>query len=81
LERAGIPTALLVNLVPIAARVGAPRIVPTRGIPFPAGDPSLDPAAERAWRRRLLETALVAVSTEVHKPTVFDPAVVPVSRA
>lgn len=64
------------NLVPIAARVGAPRIVPTRGIPFPAGDPSLDPEAERAWRRRLLETALVAVSTEVHKPTVFDPALV-----
>ena len=69
------------NLVPIAARVGAPRIVPTRGIPFPAGDPSLDPAAERAWRRRLLETALVAVSTEVHKPTVFDPAAVPASPA
>ena len=64
------------NLVPIAARVGAPRIVPTRGIPFPAGDPSLDPVSERAWRRRLLETALVAVSTEVHKPTVFDPALV-----
>jgi glycine reductase len=70
-----------VNLVPIAARVGAPRIVPTRGIPFPAGDPTLDPAAERAWRRRLLETALVAVSTEVHKPTVFDPALVPTGQA
>ena len=69
------------NLVPIAAGVGAPRIVPTRGIPFPAGDPSLDPAAERAWRRRLLETALVAVSTEVHKPTVFDPALVPSTTA
>jgi len=48
--------------------------VPTRGIPYPTGDPSLDPAAERAWRRRLLETALEAVSTAVHKPTVFDPA-------
>lgn len=51
--------------------------MPTRGIPFPAGDPSLDPKAEKAWRRRLLETALVAVSTEVHKPTIFDPALVP----
>ena len=69
------------NLVPIAVRVGAPRIVPTRGIPFPAGDPSLERAAERAWRRRLLETALVAVSTEVHKPTVFDPALVPAGQA
>lgn len=55
-------------------RVGAPRIVPTRGIPYPAGDPSLDPERERAWRRRLVETALVAVSTPVHGPTIFDPA-------
>lgn len=72
MERAGIPTALLCNLVPIAARVGAPRIVPTRGIPYPTGDPSLDPAAEREWRRVLLETALKVVSTEVHAPTVFE---------
>ncbi len=60
--------------MPIATRVGAPRIVPTRGIPYPAGDPSLDLAGERAWRRRLLETALRAVSTEVHRPTVFEPS-------
>jgi glycine reductase complex component B subunit gamma len=52
--------------------VGAPRIVPTRGIPFPAGDPSLGPDAEKAWRRRLLDTALRAVSTSVHGPTVFE---------
>ena len=53
-------------------RVGAPRIVPTRGIPFPAGDPSLDRAAEKAWRSRLLDTALEAVSTSVHAPTIFQ---------
>jgi betaine reductase len=52
--------------------VGAPRIVPTRGIPYPTGDPSLDPAAERAWRRRLVEKALEAVSTAVSSPTIFD---------
>ncbi len=56
----------------IAERVGAPRIVPTRGIPYPAGDPSLAPAQEKAWRRRLLEKALEAVSTPVKKPTVFE---------
>lgn len=53
-------------------RVGAPRIVPTRGIPYPTGDPSLDPAGERAWRRQLLERALAAVATPVAGPTVFD---------
>ena len=62
------------NLTSIAQRVGAPRIVATRGIPYPTGDPSLDPAAERAWRRQLVETALEAVSTAVTGPTVFDPS-------
>jgi glycine reductase len=51
--------------------VGAPRIVPTRGIPYPAGDPSLGAEAERAWRRQLLERALEAISTAVEGPTVF----------
>jgi betaine reductase len=68
---------VLCNLVPIAQRVGAPRIVPTRGIPFPTGDPSLSTDEERAWRRRLLETALGAVATAVSGPTVFDPEATP----
>jgi glycine reductase complex component B subunit gamma len=68
---------VLCNLVPIARRVGAPRIVPTRGIQFPTGDPSLPAAGERAWRRRLLETALRAVATPVDGPTVFDPVETP----
>ncbi|MBA2496800.1 MAG: glycine/betaine/sarcosine/D-proline family reductase selenoprotein B [Acidimicrobiia bacterium] len=71
MERAGIPTALLCNLTSIALRVGAPRIVPTRGIPYPTGDPSVSPAEERAWRRRLLERALEAITTPVKEPTVF----------
>ena len=57
----------------IATRVGAPRVVPTRGIPYPTGDPSLGPEEERAWRRQLLETALEAVATPVDQPTVFEP--------
>ena len=56
----------------IATRVGAPRVVPTRGIPYPTGDPSLGAAEERAWRRHLLEAALRAVATPVDQPTVFD---------
>jgi len=60
--------------VPIALRVGAPRVVPTRGIPYPTGDPALEPDDEKAWRRLLVETALKAISTPVSKPTVFHPA-------
>lgn len=60
--------------MPIALRVGAPRVVPTRGIPYPAGDPNLSPEAEKAWRRTLLTTALRALTTSVKEPTVFQPA-------
>jgi glycine/betaine/sarcosine/D-proline reductase family selenoprotein B len=63
---------LLCNLVSLAQRVGAPRIVPTRGIPYPTGDPSLDAEEEHAWRRSLVQLALVAVSTPVREPTIFD---------
>ncbi len=56
----------------IAQRVGAPRIVRTRGIPYPAGDPSLSAGDEHAWRRRLVEQGLAAVTTHVSKPTIFE---------
>ena len=56
----------------IASRVGAPRIVTTKGIPYPAGDPSVGAVEERAWRRRLLERALEALQTAVTGPTVFE---------
>lgn len=60
------------NLISIATRVGAPRIVTTRGIPYPAGDPSLSPHEEQVWRRRLLTRALEVVATPVSRPTVFN---------
>ena len=63
---------MLCNLVSVASRVGAPRVVATRGIPYPAGDPTLDPDDEHAWRRRLMEQALRAVATPVFEPTVFS---------
>jgi hypothetical protein len=46
--------------------------VPTRGIPFPTGDPELAPEEERRLRRRLLDRALEALQTPVDGPTVFD---------
>jgi glycine reductase complex component B subunit gamma len=71
-ERAGIPTAVITNLVSIAEQVGAPRIVRGGGIPYPAGNPDLEPEAERAWRRRLVQRALDVVATPVERPTVFE---------
>lgn len=72
MERAGIPTVVITNLVSIAEQVGAPRIVRGGGIPYPAGNPELKPEAERAWRRRLVERALDVLATPVERPTVFE---------
>jgi glycine reductase complex component B subunit gamma len=71
-ERAGIPTAVITNLVTIAEQVGAPRIVVGGGIPYPSGDPTMGPAAERAWRKRLVARCLEAIATPVEHPTVFQ---------
>jgi betaine reductase len=58
--------------VTIAEQVGAPRIVPGRGIPYPSGDPNLPPPAEQDWRRRLVQRALDAVETAVERPMIFE---------
>jgi betaine reductase len=79
-ERAGIPTVVITNLVTIAKQVGAPRIVQGRGIPYPAGDPDLPPEAERAWRRRLVARCLEALATPVEHPTVFQVDTAPTAK-
>lgn len=60
------------TVVPISLTVGANRIVPAIAIPHPLGDPKLDPKDEKALRRKLVEKALNALSTEVEGQKVFD---------
>ena len=72
IERAGIPVVHMCTVTPISMTVGANRIVPTIAIPHPLGNPALDPADEKALRRKLVEKALMALTTEVDEQTVFD---------
>ena len=72
IERAGIPVVHMCTVVPISLTVGANRIVPTIAIPHPLGNPALDKEQEKALRRRLVEKALTALTTEVEGQTVFD---------
>jgi glycine reductase complex component B subunit gamma len=56
----------------IAVQVGAPRIVIGGRIPHPVGDPTLPADREKAFRRKMVATALRALQTPVEKPTVFS---------
>ena len=59
-------------MTPVAVMVGANRIVPAAGIIHPLGNAELSPEDEKALRRRIVERALVALQTEVVRPTVFS---------
>ena len=60
------------TVTPISLTVGANRIVPAIAIPHPLGNPALTAEEEKNIRRKILETALQALSTEVTDQTVFE---------
>ena len=72
IERAGIPVVHVCTVTTISMTVGANRIVPAIAIPHPLGNPALDRDEEKRLRRKLVEKALKALTTEVDGQTVFD---------
>ena len=68
LERAGIPTAHVCTMTPVAEMVGSHRIVTGNGIVHPLGGSELSADEERQVRRRILERALESLS----KPATGD---------
>jgi glycine reductase len=72
IERTGIPVVHMCTIVPISKTVGANRIVPTIAIPYPLGNPALTMDEEKVIRRGLVETAVMALQTEVTEQTVFE---------
>jgi len=71
-ERAGIPVVHMATVVPISLTIGANRIIPGVGIPYPLGDPTLGEEKSKKLRRSLIERALNALETEVDGQTVFE---------
>ena len=66
-----MPVVHMASIVPISQSVGANRIIPTVAIPYPLGNPTLDAAEEKILRRKLVDQALVALTTDVSEQTVF----------
>lgn len=60
------------TITPVSMTVGANRIIPTVAIPYPLGNPALSKVDEYALRRKLVEKALVALSTPVDGQKVFE---------
>lgn len=60
------------TVTPISMTVGANRIVPAVAIPYPLGNPALTGEEEKAIRRKIMNTALEALSTEVSGQRVFE---------
>lgn len=71
IERYGIPIVHMATITTISESVGANRIVPTIAIPHPVGNPDLPKEEEYTVRRKLVERALTALSTEVEEATHF----------
>lgn len=67
-----MPVVHMCTIVPISLSIGANRIVPTVSIPYPLGNPELEPDAEKKVRRHLVEKALQALQTPVDEQTVFN---------
>jgi len=71
-ERAGIPVVHICTVTPISITVGANRIVPAIAIPHPLGDPKVSMEEEKEIRRKIVETALSALTTSVEGQTIFE---------
>lgn len=71
-ERAGIPVVHICTVTPISMTVGANRIVPAIAIPYPLGDPKRTMEEEKEIRRRIVDKALTALTTEVEDQTIFE---------
>jgi betaine reductase len=69
-ERAGIPTALISTIVPLAESIGPNRIIAGRAVTHPLGDPSLSRDQEKEFRRRLLRKALDVLQTDTREQIV-----------
>jgi len=72
IELAGIPVAQICTMVPVAAEVGARRMVPSGGIITPTGSPELAPEAEKEFRRRVVVKALQALPEAIEGQKVYE---------
>lgn len=70
-ENAGLPTAHITNMTPVAKVTGSNRIIMGIAITNPVSDINLPLDEQKKNRRKLIDRALKAIATEVNEPTFF----------
>lgn len=71
IEKAGIPTVLITNMVAVAKNIGVNRIVPGYAIPHPMSQINIPVKRQLKQRYDLLNKALKALEKNIKEPTVF----------
>jgi glycine reductase len=59
------------SITSVAQTLGSNRIVPAPRVGIPMGDRDLDPQAEKAVRRAIVEGALTALQTDIREQRLF----------
>ena len=72
LEKAGIPTAHITAMTPVALGVGSIRVIQGKEIISPLGNARMEPSLEKEMRFGLINKALEALQTKVTQPTLFQ---------
>ena len=63
---------MITALGPVAADLGANRVIRGVKIPHPCGDPTLEPSRDRALREGIVRAALGALATKLDASRIFD---------
>lgn len=72
IDRAGIPVTHICTVVPISLTIGANRIVPAIGIPYPLGDPTQGEKRSYEIREELVARGLKVLTVPLEEQTVFE---------
>jgi len=72
LEREDIPTAHVCTMINVSKGMGGNRLVPSRSVLHPTGDPELSLEEEKALRRKIVANALEGIATEIAEPKIFE---------
>ena len=72
IEKYGIPVVHMATVVPISKTIGANRIIPGIGIPYPLGDPTQGEEDSKKIRKKMVRRALKALQMDVTEQTVFE---------